>query len=81
MRKMRYKRDLMEHELVAYLLQSDGKVVAMPTDELLCAFERVAEERGRKQSGSFFGNPAVCEFLYAIKLAKQACKPPPPVWD
>jgi hypothetical protein len=71
----------MEHKPIAYLLRSNAEAVAMPADELLSAFERVAEESGRKQSSLFLGNPAVHEFLYAIKLAIQACKSCPAVWD
>ncbi len=71
----------MTHELVAYLIQSDGHMVAMPTDELLCALEHVVGESRTGEHSLFFGNPAVYEFLQALKWVMQTCKSLPPAPD
>ncbi len=68
-REQQRSRATMKHELVAYLMQGNGQVIAMPTDELLVALDHV-RAGSRTQGQSLSSNKrAVYAFLQAIKRA------------
>ena len=68
-RERQRSRATMKHELVATLMQGNGQVVAMPTDELLAALDHV-RAGSRTQGQSLSSNKgAVYAFLQAIKRA------------
>jgi hypothetical protein len=59
----------MKQELFAYVIQDDGRVSDMPTDELVVALDHLMQ-RSTAQGQSIFSNKAaVYEFLQALKRA------------
>ena len=68
----------MTQELVAYLIQGDGEVRALPTEGLRIALDQAVQRSPVKESDACYGNSAVYRFLHAMKQAMQAAKPLPP---
>jgi hypothetical protein len=64
----------MKQHLVAYLIQSNGKVSDMPTDELLVALHQVAQGSTLAGQGVYSDNAVVYGFLQALKRAMQTAK-------
>jgi hypothetical protein len=67
----------MTQELVAYFIQGDGEVRALPTEGLRIALDQAVQGSPVKEPGACSGNVAVYEFLHAMKQAMQAAKPLP----
>jgi hypothetical protein len=65
----------MKHQLVAYLIQGDGEVSEMPTDELLVALDDMAQESTLVGQSRPSENAGVYQFLQALKRAMQTAKP------
>lgn len=53
----------MTQELVAYLIQGDGEVRAIPTEGLHLALHQLVQGNPVKEPGGCCGNAAVYEFL------------------
>ena len=68
----------MTQELVAYLIQGDGEVRALPTEGLRIALDRAVQRSPVKEPDARSGNVAVYGFLHAMKRAMQAAKPQSP---
>jgi hypothetical protein len=68
----------MTQELVAYLIQGDGEVRALPTEGLRIALDQAVQRSPVKEPGSCYGNVAVYGFLHAMKQAMRAAKSPSP---
>ncbi len=66
----------MKQKLVAYLMQANGEVSDMPTDELLVALHQVTQGSTLEGQSAPSDNAAVYGFLQALKRAMQTAKPP-----
>lgn len=64
----------MKQKLVAYLIQSNGEVCAIPTDELLVALHQVTQGSTLEGQSVPSDNAVVYEFLQAFKRAMQTSK-------
>jgi hypothetical protein len=60
-----------KQQLVAFLMQANGEVSEMPTDELLVALHHVT-------LASILDDGAVYEFVQVLKRTMQTAKPPSP---
>lgn len=65
----------MKQQLVAYLIQGNGEVSDMPTDELLVALHKVAQGSTLEGQGVPSNNAVVYGFLQALRRAMQTSKP------
>ncbi len=64
----------MTHELVAYLIQSDGQIVAMPTNDLLAALDQVRAGSHTQEQRLSSNREAIYAFLQILKSVMQSCK-------
>jgi hypothetical protein len=68
----------MRQELVAYLIQSDGPIVALPTTDLLAALDHVRAGNSTQRYHPSSNTEAVSAFLQTLKAVMQTCKTLPP---
>ena len=64
----------MKPQLVAYLIQGNGQVSDMPTDELLVALHQVAQASTLEGQSVPSDHAAVYGFLQALKRTMQTSK-------
>ena len=65
----------MKQPLVAYLIQGNGQVCDMPTDELLVALDQVAQGSTLEGQSVPSDHAVVYGFLQALKRAMQRSQP------
>jgi hypothetical protein len=75
------RRQSMEQPLVAYLIQSNGEVSAMPTDELLVALDHMPQGSALDGQSVPSEKAVVSEFLHILKCAMQRSKPSVERWS
>ncbi len=62
----------MTQELMAYLIDADGKVRTLPTEGLHLALQHVVQGNLAEKHGVSSGNAAVYEFLHMLKREMRA---------
>jgi len=65
----------MKQQLVAYLIQGNGEVSDMPTDELLVALNQMVQGSTLEGQSMPSDNAGAYGFLQALKRAMQTAKP------
>jgi hypothetical protein len=64
----------MSHELVAYLMQSDGQIIAMPTDDLQVILDQLTPPGQLQEQNLSDDHQVIAEFLQMLKYVMQTCK-------
>jgi hypothetical protein len=64
----------MKQKLVAYLFQSDGHVIEMPTDELLGKLEQIKQTAVAEKQNTSPDKVAFSMFLQTLKWTMQTCR-------